>query len=72
MTKVVCSNIECKHCGDNYVCDKDKVKMIFRSMQTVNEGRQQFLQCKDFEVDEEWNEFANNIQAQLFHGKILA
>ena len=68
MTKIVCSNIDCKYCGEKYVCQKEKVKMIYKSVVTVNKDRQNVLQCKDYELDEKWVEFSNNIQSHIFNG----
>ena len=42
--------------------------MIYKSIVTINEDRQNVLQCKDYELDEEWVEFSNNIQSHIFNG----
>lgn len=60
-TKISCSCIDCKYCDDNYVCKKEKVNLIFLNVLTVNEGRQDYLKCKQFEErdDEEWLSIQN-------------
>ena len=61
MSKINCSCIECKFNGDDYICKKEKVNLSFYSVVTVNEGRKEYLKCKQFEErnDEEWERLKN-------------
>ena len=56
MSRITCSCIECKFNGDDYICQKENVSLSFHSIATVNQGRKEFLQCKQFEErdDEEY------------------
>lgn len=56
MSRINCSCIECKFNGDDYICKKENVSLSFCSIVTVNEGRKEFLKCKQFEErdDEEY------------------
>ena len=56
MSRINCSCIECKFNGDDYICKKENVSLSFHSIVTVNQGRKEFLQCKQFEErdDEEY------------------
>lgn len=71
MSRINCSYIECKFNGDDYICQKESVSLSFHSIATVNQGRKEFLQCKQFEErdDEEWKnlkDIANEMVKMTF------
>lgn len=49
MHKVLCADITCKFHGDKDNCLAKKVKLAYRNMNTVNEGRVDMLICRTYE-----------------------
>ena len=52
-TKINCSRVDCKYCGDNYVCQRGEVSFSYHSVFTVNNGRQEYLKCKGYIEDDD-------------------
>ena len=61
MTKIVCANTSCKYNNDKSVCTAKKVLMSWHSVVTLHEGRQEFLRCKQYEMDEEYKRICEKI-----------
>ena len=49
MSKIYCADISCKFNSDKSVCTCKKVSLSWNSVQTVNDGRQDFHRCKTYE-----------------------
>lgn len=66
-TKINCSRIDCKFCGDNYICQKNEVSFTYHSVFTVNNGRQEYLKCKAYveDDDERFNRAAKDFSEYL-------
>ena len=62
-TKIICSRLDCKYSDENNLCQRDDVHFSYHSVFTVNEGRQEYLQCKEFEEDDD--EALNAFRAYL-------
>ena len=56
MTKIYCADHRCKYCKNNK-CMAKEVNMSSHSVNTLYQGRQDFLKCKTFEKSEECKEF---------------
>ncbi len=52
MSKIICPCVECIYNGDDHVCYADEVKLTFRNMATVNEGRVDMWVCNQYELSE--------------------
>lgn len=52
-TKVICSRLDCKYCNENSICQRDNVHFSYHSVFTVNDGRQEYLQCKEYQEDDD-------------------
>ena len=52
MTKIICASVDCKYNNDKNVCTAKKVSMSWQSVMTVYEGRQEYLRCNQYEMDE--------------------
>ena len=50
MTKVYCANIACKYLDDDNMCQNNKIGLSYHSVVTVNDGRQEFARCKQYEM----------------------
>ena len=59
MTKIVCACTECKYNNDRNRCTAKDVEMSWHSVMTVHDGRQEFLKCKTYEMDERSKEIEN-------------
>lgn len=59
-TVIICPNDECINnsgAGKGYVCQLDKISLIYRNMATLNEGRVDMWVCKSYEPDEEYKKY---------------
>ena len=52
MTKVQCPCIECVH-NKNQVCKLRELKLIWRNMATVNEGRVSMWVCDSYQLSDQ-------------------
>lgn len=59
MTNIICANSLCKYNNDKNVCTAKTVEMSWHSVMTVHDGRQEFLKCKTYEMDERSKEIEN-------------
>lgn len=59
MTKIICANSLCKYNNDKNVCTAKTAEMSWHSVMTVHDGRQEFLKCKTYEMDERSKEIEN-------------
>ena len=62
MTKIICPSVECKHCNDNHICTAKEIKLTFRNMITVNEGRVDMWICNKYEMDDTSKELVQNFK----------
>lgn len=65
MTKIICPCDDCIHNGKEekgYVCQCKEISLIFRNMNTVNEGRQNLWVCKKYEMSEELKELEEHLK----------
>lgn len=53
MTKVYCANIACKYLDEDNMCKRNKIELSYHSVMTVNDGRQEFVRCKQYEMSSE-------------------
>ena len=65
MTSIICGSLDCKYNGDDYKCTADKLKLTYRNMATVNEGRADMWVCDKYSMSDE----TKRILAEL--GKIM-
>lgn len=61
MPKVVCAYTECKYNNEKHRCTAKEIAMSWHSVMTVHDGRQEFLKCKNFAMDDESRELAEKI-----------
>lgn len=59
MTKIICANSLCKYNNDKNVCTAKTAEMSWHSVMTVHDGRQEFLKCKTYEMDERFKDIEN-------------
>lgn len=52
MTKIICANSLCKYNNDKNVCTAKTAEMSWHSVMTVHDGRQEFLKCKTYRMDD--------------------
>lgn len=52
MTKIICANSLCKYNNEKNACTAKTAEMSWHSVMTVHDGRQEFLKCKTYEMDE--------------------
>lgn len=53
MVSVTCPCGECIHNGARYKCTAKNIKLTFRNMVTVNEGRVDMWICNQYELSDE-------------------
>ena len=55
MSDIICGNMSCKYNDDNYKCKKKKIELTYCSINTLYQGKQDFLKCKSYkERNDEW------------------
>lgn len=60
---IECSNLKCKYRNDkNGKCECKKLKLVSWTVNTTNMGFKDYLECKSFEEDEEYNELKNTLK----------
>ena len=59
---VSCADLRCKYRNDKGKCTCKKVELSAWSVNTVNMGRKDFLECKSFEYDEEYLEMGEKLK----------
>ena len=55
MVSVICPCVECKHNGRMYRCKCKEIRLVWRNMVTVNEGRVNMWVCTKYEENETIN-----------------
>ena len=53
MTKVVCAYADCKYNSDTHVCKCKTLNLSEWNVATVNMGRKEFWECKQYEKSED-------------------
>lgn len=53
MTSITCPLIECIHNGKNHKCTAKSIKLSYRNMVTVHEGRVNMWVCDHYELTDE-------------------
>ena len=62
MSKIICSNPNCKYCNDNYKCTNKQVELSYCYIDTCFHGTQEYLKCKSYEErDDEWYKNAKEL-----------
>lgn len=67
MTKVYCPCLECVNNKDQR-CKAKEVSLTWRSLATVNEGRQEVWVCKQYQVSEEMQVIEEQFKALIKKG----
>ena len=65
MTKITCPCVECVHNGKRYKCTADKIKLTWRNVATVNEGRVDMWVCNHYEIAEWVKELDKKFEQHL-------
>ena len=65
MVSVTCPCIECKYNGARYKCKAKNIKLTFRNMATVNEGRVNMWVCNQYELSDEAKEMERLFKQQI-------
>ena len=65
MVSVTCPCGECVHNGARYKCTAKNIKLIFRNMATVNEGRVNMWVCNQYELSDEAKEMERLFKQQI-------
>lgn len=52
MVSITCPNCECAYNGRGYKCTAKEIKLAYRNMATVNEGRVDMWICDHYELSE--------------------
>lgn len=60
MTKVICAYTDCKYNSDKFVCKCKNISLASWNVATVNDGRRDFWECKNYEQSEEAAALASN------------
>jgi len=69
---IKCARLECKYRSDKTGnCQCKKVVLSSWSVNTVNMGRKDFLECKSFEESEEYTNLKNKMKELGIIDKIL-
>lgn len=59
---IYCADLRCKYRNDKGKCTCKSVNLSAWSVNTVNMGKKDFLECKSFEVDKTYLELAKKMK----------
>ncbi len=59
---ISCADLRCKYRNDKGKCTCKNVNLSSWSVNTVNMGRKDFLECKSFEYDEKYLEMGEKLK----------
>lgn len=64
---MICSDVSCKYCSDNYKCKYPKKDLSFshHSVVTLYQGRQEYLKCNAYETHEMYIKIHNELERIL-------
>ncbi len=65
MVSVTCPCGECMHNGARYKCTAKNIKLTFRNMATVNEGRVNMWICNQYKLSAEAKEMERLFKQQI-------
>ena len=66
MNKIYCGNLKCKFKNENTdICECKKVILNYSNIATVNQGRKDILECKSFEIDDEYAKLKEEVERLL-------
>lgn len=65
MVSVTCSCVDCIYNGRNNKCKADKIKLTYRNMATVNEGRVDMWVCDKNTLPESEEKIVERIVAMM-------
>ena len=66
MVSVICPCTECKHNGKRYRCKCKEIKLEWRNMATVNEGRVDMWVCHQYEQTDQAKEIEEEIKKGMY------
>lgn len=58
MASVKCADISCKYLSERGTCKAKKIELSWHSVATMNEGRKEFLRCKQHEESADYKRIA--------------
>lgn len=63
MIKIKCSNIKCAFRNwESGECMCSNINLVFSSIATVNQGQKDILECKSFELDNEYKRLQEKLK----------
>ena len=65
MPRIVCARTDCKYNNDKNQCTAKDVKLSYHSVMTVWDGRQEFLKCKAYEMDDRSRELSEKLMEYM-------
>lgn len=63
--KIICSNLKCKYMSDKGICQAKKIELSLNGVHTKHQGYQDFLKCKTFKIDDEYEQLVKTVEEIL-------
>ena len=60
-----CTNLKCKYMSGENKCNCKNIILSYWNVATRNMGNKDFLECKSFKIDKEYQRLENNIKKLL-------
>ena len=68
MVSITCPCVECRYNGRAHKCTAKAIKLTYRNMATINEGRVDMWVCNKYELSDEAKRIEEDFMCDIFDG----
>ena len=68
MVSITCPCVECRYNGRAHKCTAKAIKLTYRNMATINEGRVDMWICNKYELSDEAKRIEEDFMCDIFDG----
>ena len=68
MVSITCPCVECRYNGRAHKCTAKAIKLTYRNMATINEGRVDMWICNKYELSDEAKRIEKDFMCDIFDG----
>ena len=68
MVSITCPCVECRYNGRAHKCTAKAIKLTYRNLATINEGRVDMWVCNKYELSDEAKRIEEDFMCDIFDG----
>jgi S-methylmethionine-dependent homocysteine/selenocysteine methylase len=68
MVSITCPCVECRYNGRAHKCTAKAIKLTYRNLATINEGRVDMWVCNKYELSDEAKRIEKDFMCDIFDG----